>query len=281
MTNALESSLWELYSHRQHYHAAVSTLAKIFEEAFTRPGYAMEDFLDHTYGTVSLTLFFLIAPPPIPSPPLPSPIPSATMAATNNHLLPLRTPQASTPKAPTTTTTPGSRRAISAEPTAITASGKRLSLSARRRIAVAPPSTTLTPHAKAAYRSLDQRRAAIFTPRAGRRRRSSRRGAITPKGTTGARPSGPAHFVLHVCVCVCARVCCVALCCVLCIEHPLSWRLCTGICMNVANVRHAKVREGRGEEGSPAFSFIGSDRGSGAYSRHPHMAAVVGGWVGR
>lgn len=52
MTNALESSLWELYSHRQHYHAAVSTLAKIFEEAFTRPSYAMEDFLDHTYGTV-------------------------------------------------------------------------------------------------------------------------------------------------------------------------------------------------------------------------------------
>ena len=53
LTNALESSLWELYSHRGHYHASVSTLAKIFEEAFTRPSYAMEDFLDHTYGTVS------------------------------------------------------------------------------------------------------------------------------------------------------------------------------------------------------------------------------------
>ncbi|KAI0670714.1 CBF-domain-containing protein [Trametes maxima] len=52
LTNALESSLWELYSHRQHYHAAVSTLAKILEEAFTRPSYAMEDFLDHTYGTL-------------------------------------------------------------------------------------------------------------------------------------------------------------------------------------------------------------------------------------
>ncbi|CDO68995.1 hypothetical protein BN946_scf184834.g2 [Trametes cinnabarina] len=52
LTNALESSLWELYSHRRHYHAAVSTLAKIFEEAFTRPSYAMEDFLDHTYGTL-------------------------------------------------------------------------------------------------------------------------------------------------------------------------------------------------------------------------------------
>lgn len=54
LTNALESSLWELYSHREHYHAAVSTLAKIFQEAFTRPSYGMEDFLDHTYGTVRL-----------------------------------------------------------------------------------------------------------------------------------------------------------------------------------------------------------------------------------
>ncbi|KAI1790696.1 CBF-domain-containing protein [Ganoderma leucocontextum] len=52
LTNALESSLWELYSHRQHYHASVSTLAKVFEEAFTRPSYAMEDFLDHTYSTL-------------------------------------------------------------------------------------------------------------------------------------------------------------------------------------------------------------------------------------
>nr|VWO99072.1 Uncharacterized protein [Ganoderma boninense] len=52
LTNALESSLWELYSHRQHYHSSVSTLAKIFEEAFTRPSYAMEDFLDHTYNTL-------------------------------------------------------------------------------------------------------------------------------------------------------------------------------------------------------------------------------------
>ena len=52
LTNALESSLWELYSHRGHYHASVSTMAKIFEEAFTRPSYGMEDFLDHTYGTV-------------------------------------------------------------------------------------------------------------------------------------------------------------------------------------------------------------------------------------
>lgn len=53
LTNALDSSLWELYSHKRHYHSAVSTLVKILEEAFTKQGYAMEDFLDHTYGTVS------------------------------------------------------------------------------------------------------------------------------------------------------------------------------------------------------------------------------------
>ncbi|KZT00751.1 CBF-domain-containing protein [Laetiporus sulphureus 93-53] len=52
LTNALDSSLWELYSHRQHYHAVVSTMACIFEEAFTRPAYSVEDFLDHAYGTM-------------------------------------------------------------------------------------------------------------------------------------------------------------------------------------------------------------------------------------
>jgi len=52
ITNAIDSSLWEIYSHKQHYDSAVSTLARIFEEAFTKPGYSMEDFLDHTYGTL-------------------------------------------------------------------------------------------------------------------------------------------------------------------------------------------------------------------------------------
>jgi len=52
LTNALDSSLWELYSHKNHYHAGVSTMARIFEEAFTKPSYPMEDFLDHTYATV-------------------------------------------------------------------------------------------------------------------------------------------------------------------------------------------------------------------------------------
>ncbi|KAK2464494.1 hypothetical protein APHAL10511_003473 [Amanita phalloides] len=52
LTQALSSSLWELYSHRVHYHSTVSTLGKILSEAFTKPGYVMEDFLDHTYHTL-------------------------------------------------------------------------------------------------------------------------------------------------------------------------------------------------------------------------------------
>lgn len=56
-TGALDSSLWEIVSHRQHYHSAVATLARIFEAAFTRQAYAMEDFLDHTYATVGILAF--------------------------------------------------------------------------------------------------------------------------------------------------------------------------------------------------------------------------------
>lgn len=52
-SNALASSLWELNTQREHYHSAVSTLAKIFSEAFTKQAYSTEDFLDHTYATVS------------------------------------------------------------------------------------------------------------------------------------------------------------------------------------------------------------------------------------
>ncbi|KAF8143833.1 CBF/Mak21 family-domain-containing protein [Mycena galopus ATCC 62051] len=52
LTKAIESSLWELNTHREHYLAGVSTLTRIFAEAFTKPSYAMEDFLDHTYGTL-------------------------------------------------------------------------------------------------------------------------------------------------------------------------------------------------------------------------------------
>ena len=53
LTNAISSSLWELNSHRNHYAPPVATMARIFSEAFTKPSYVQEDFLDHTYGTVS------------------------------------------------------------------------------------------------------------------------------------------------------------------------------------------------------------------------------------
>ena len=53
LTNALESSLWELYSQKKHYHTAIATMASVFEEAFTKNSFAMEDFMDHTYITVS------------------------------------------------------------------------------------------------------------------------------------------------------------------------------------------------------------------------------------
>lgn len=56
LTNALESSLWELHCHKFHYHPAVATLASIFEEAFTKSSYTMEDFMDHTYLTVRVFL---------------------------------------------------------------------------------------------------------------------------------------------------------------------------------------------------------------------------------
>lgn len=52
LTNALDSSIWELYTQKNHYHSTISTLARIFEEAFTKPNYALEDFLDHTYSTM-------------------------------------------------------------------------------------------------------------------------------------------------------------------------------------------------------------------------------------
>ncbi|KAI5117740.1 hypothetical protein M0805_004929 [Coniferiporia weirii] len=51
-TGALQSSLWELATHRYHYHSSVATLARVLEAAFTRPAYGMEDFLDHTYATL-------------------------------------------------------------------------------------------------------------------------------------------------------------------------------------------------------------------------------------
>ncbi|KAL6720693.1 Maturation and nuclear export of 40S ribosomal subunits interacting protein [Lecanora helva] len=51
-TDALESSLWEVHMLQNHYHPNVATLAKIISEQFTKQAYNMEDFLDHSYGTM-------------------------------------------------------------------------------------------------------------------------------------------------------------------------------------------------------------------------------------
>ncbi|KAF9187435.1 hypothetical protein BGZ51_001282 [Haplosporangium sp. Z 767] len=50
--NALQSSLWELQTLQNHFAPNVATLAKIFNEQFTKPSYNLEDFLDHTYATM-------------------------------------------------------------------------------------------------------------------------------------------------------------------------------------------------------------------------------------
>lgn len=55
-TEALESSLWEIVQLQSHYHPNVATIAKIISEQFTKHTYNMEDFLDHSYATVSPTL---------------------------------------------------------------------------------------------------------------------------------------------------------------------------------------------------------------------------------
>ena len=53
-TDALESSLWEIEMLQSHYHPNVATIAKIISEQFTKQAYDPEDFLDHSYGTVSV-----------------------------------------------------------------------------------------------------------------------------------------------------------------------------------------------------------------------------------
>lgn len=52
-TQAIESSLWELVHLQDHYHPNVATIAKIVSEQFTKQSYNIEDFLDHSYGSVS------------------------------------------------------------------------------------------------------------------------------------------------------------------------------------------------------------------------------------
>ncbi|KAF2739245.1 CBF-domain-containing protein [Polyplosphaeria fusca] len=49
LTDAVESSVWEIESLQTHYHPNVATLAKIISEQFTKRSYNLEDFLDHSY----------------------------------------------------------------------------------------------------------------------------------------------------------------------------------------------------------------------------------------
>ncbi|KAB8303310.1 hypothetical protein EYC80_004750 [Monilinia laxa] len=52
LTNAIDSSLWEIVTLQSHYHPNVATLAKIISEQFTKQSYNLEDFLDHSYGSM-------------------------------------------------------------------------------------------------------------------------------------------------------------------------------------------------------------------------------------
>jgi U3 small nucleolar RNA-associated protein 19 len=52
-SRAIDSSLWEIETLQSHYHPNVATIAKMISEQFTKQGYNLEDFLDHSYGSVS------------------------------------------------------------------------------------------------------------------------------------------------------------------------------------------------------------------------------------
>ncbi|KAL1879577.1 Maturation and nuclear export of 40S ribosomal subunits interacting protein [Paecilomyces lecythidis] len=49
LTNAIESSLWEIETLQSHYHPNVAALSRIISEQFTKQAYNLEDFLDYTY----------------------------------------------------------------------------------------------------------------------------------------------------------------------------------------------------------------------------------------
>ncbi|KAH8820400.1 nucleolar complex protein-like protein [Xylogone sp. PMI_703] len=51
-TQAIDSCLWEIVMLQSHYHPNVATLAKIISEQFTKHSYNLEDFLDHSYGSM-------------------------------------------------------------------------------------------------------------------------------------------------------------------------------------------------------------------------------------
>ncbi|KAK5655449.1 hypothetical protein OQA88_5720 [Cercophora sp. LCS_1] len=51
-TNAIDSCIWEIVQLQSHYHPNVATIAKIVSEQFTKQSYGLEDFLDHSYGSL-------------------------------------------------------------------------------------------------------------------------------------------------------------------------------------------------------------------------------------
>jgi len=53
-TRAIDSCLWELVTLQRHYHPNVASLAGIVAEQFTKRAYNLDDFLDHSYASVSL-----------------------------------------------------------------------------------------------------------------------------------------------------------------------------------------------------------------------------------
>jgi U3 small nucleolar RNA-associated protein 19 len=54
LTNAIESSVWELEALQKHYHPNVATLAQVISEQFTKRSYNLEDFLEHSYTAVRM-----------------------------------------------------------------------------------------------------------------------------------------------------------------------------------------------------------------------------------
>ncbi|KUI66981.1 hypothetical protein VM1G_01297 [Cytospora mali] len=51
-TGAINSCIWEIVQLQSHYHPNVATITKIVSEQFTKQIYNMEDFLDHSYGSL-------------------------------------------------------------------------------------------------------------------------------------------------------------------------------------------------------------------------------------
>ncbi|KAF3769201.1 CBF-domain-containing protein [Cryphonectria parasitica EP155] len=51
-TRAIDSCIWEIVQLQSHYHPNVATIAKIISEQFTKQFYQLEDFLDHSYGSL-------------------------------------------------------------------------------------------------------------------------------------------------------------------------------------------------------------------------------------